>query len=120
MTAPTPEQLAAWRALTDAATPGEWAQRADRPRFVFVECSPAALVAAEAGVEADAAFIAAARTAMPRLLALAEEHEALRREVERQRTEAQALVDELLRVICGSDLVFGLAAESRKESHGAG
>lgn len=90
----TPEQLAAWKRLAEAATPGEWTQRlandgtgdrgikAPSKRNVIAECFADMDYDGEralSGCKANAAFIAASRTALPALIA----------EVERLRAEAE-------------------------------
>jgi len=74
----TQEQRAEWSALAQAATPGEWAANTVRDTrldidVVWVENSMASIVwcgaANRLDVHANAAFIAAARAAVPALLA---------------------------------------------------
>jgi hypothetical protein len=66
-----------WRAVTDAATPGEWRQGSIEKYHVFVECRDAESLGQERVLlrmnthfdyEADAAFIAEARVAVSDLL----------------------------------------------------
>lgn len=71
----TPEQRAEWRALADKATPGPWdtymvpGTRSEEA-YVAVEASETEVrIARYEGGHFDGAFIAAARTAVPALLA---------------------------------------------------
>jgi hypothetical protein len=71
------EELAAWRAATDAATDGPWEPVTDEHGRKGIEHAVWAPAAARYAAEfmfwrPDAAFTAAARTAMPRLLAAVE------------------------------------------------
>jgi hypothetical protein len=80
----TDEQLAQWRALVDAATPGPWSEREDSEapawRVIWSDdysgLDVARVVPWMTHVEFNAAFIAAAREAVPALL---DEVERLRR-----------------------------------------
>ena len=70
----TPEQLAQWRALADAATPGPWEATSTwsddgDSYYVAVVDGRALLDTYVSMTDADAAFIAAAREAVPALLA---------------------------------------------------
>lgn len=95
----TPAQLEEWKRLAEAATPGEWTQRlandgtgdrgikAPSKRNVIAECFADMDYDGEralSGCKANAAFIAASRTALPALIA----------EVERLRAEAARLEGE--------------------------
>lgn len=89
MTAPTPEQRQEWRALADGATEGPWEAARDRDNWIVGDLwnglnGMVGGFAAGGGpqAEADAAFIAAAREAVPRLLDALDAAEA---EVERLR-----------------------------------
>lgn len=79
--APTAEQAAEWVALADAATPGPWRWTPNTPsRWAHVDCRLGAggqqvrgrAAVADVVVDADARFIAAARTAVPVLAAALE------------------------------------------------
>lgn len=101
------KQLAEWRRLAEAATPGPWERRRNRhpntngTSWGWVEgtgftwdCSHVA------GAERDAAFISAARTAVPALLD----------EVERLRVSARFLGDEANRLKAERDEARAAAA----------
>jgi hypothetical protein len=89
----TPEQRAVWAALAAVATPGEWTATSSTvhrdaiPADSFV--GHVAICGFGEQADADAAFIAAARTAVPALLAdvdaLTQERDALAAELERVR-----------------------------------
>ena len=95
-------EAAQWAALADAATEGPWVVDSDgsigapmaglvcgeagHPRLDCSECGTRVCHINVMPGEPDAAFIAAARTAVPRLL---DEREALRAEVERMRGQAK-------------------------------
>lgn len=86
---PTPEELAAWRALCEKATAGPWTSEglclSDSSRGTFI--SDEQFYPWVAWTEADAAFCAAARTALPRLIDALEASEAKVRDL------GQALTD---------------------------
>lgn len=103
----TPEQLQEWRRLCDAATPGEWhvqtaAVPAGGERWGAVVARrhpaggagsyPRGMTTTWKGDDgyANAAFIAAARTAMPSLL---DAHDADRREIVRLQARVEVLED---------------------------
>lgn len=96
MTAPDAARLADWRALAEAATPGPWAWRVTEDRH-WAEVTPPPDdrdgPVARSLADDDAAFIAAARDAVPALL---DEVERLR--AERDRAVRDAL-DEAARRI---------------------
>lgn len=80
-----PADLATWKRFAEEATPGPWevTETLDRPPHVAVvmESTMSSVLVADIGendsdeVTADAAFIAAARTAVPALVARVEELE---------------------------------------------
>lgn len=77
---PTPDELAEWSRLADAATHGPWVAVCPR---INIRIMAGDLFVMESGKdggivrqEADAAFIAASRSALPRLLARVKELEA--------------------------------------------
>lgn len=98
---PTPDEMARWRALCEAATPGDWvALDNDGPRgnasvWTRAEVMLGGRVAVldAASPHHNAAFIAAARSAVPRLLA---EVERLKRDAETAWAN-EAATSELLR-----------------------
>ena len=98
MTPPTPAELAAWKAATDAATTGPWvpmndpARSWDRTMLVVTANPKAGLILVETHHDAaalldDAKFIALARSALPRLLAA---YKAALAEAERLRSVVEA------------------------------
>ncbi len=84
--------------LAAAAAPGPWfySETQDEYPVVYVEASNAATVLFESdwGTRADAAFIAAARTAVPALVARVRELERALAERERQLAAALATSEE--------------------------
>jgi len=71
MSSPTDDELARWRAETDAATPGEWKVVPTREGTInwYDVRINGRDVCGDYMTGPDAAFIAGAREAMPRLLA---------------------------------------------------
>ncbi len=74
MTDPTPdpitdEELAAWQAMIDAATPEPWVVVASRDVMPAVVCQCINTIAMEFSSDADAQVTATSRSAMPRLIA---------------------------------------------------
>jgi len=107
----TPEQRAEWSALAQAATPGEWAANTVRDTrldidVVWVENSMVSIVwcgaANRLDVHANAAFIAAARAAVPQLLAdvdaLTQERDALARMLDAEMLRRQDAESDILRL----------------------
>lgn len=92
---PTPAELAAWRALCEQATPEPWqyVMLADHDAQVTYACIRIGDEVQRIGLrkkdEEDARFIAAARTALPRLLD----------ECERLRGLARELADQIQQVL---------------------
>ena len=64
----TPEQLQQWRALAERATPGPWRNGADPSHFDAPEVTDDKTFSYWITKDADAAFVAAAREAVPQLL----------------------------------------------------
>jgi len=77
----TPEQLAAWRQLADATTPGPWEAMEFAQGYGFVTPTDngklRVIFHTDEIAVADAAFIAAAREAVPALLAEVERLQAI-------------------------------------------
>lgn len=102
MTAPTPEQRQQWRALADGATEGPWEAARDRDNWIVGDLwnglnGMVGGFAAGGGpqAEADAAFIAAAREAVPALLADLEAAEARAEKAEAAIARLEARIQEL-------------------------
>ena len=85
----TPAQLAEWRDITDAATPGPWRVYYGGDGLPRVSTPKGPVVSSPTRV-ADATFIAAARTDIPRLLG---EVERLRAELDDERERVQGLAN---------------------------
>lgn len=111
----TPDQLAAARALCEAATPSEWRQGTHDRDCIFVKAGPTTLGIERVLLRANArdennanwpndiAFIAAARTLFPQLLAAVEQ-------LQRERDEARAERDEAYASGLNSGIERGTAA----------
>lgn len=86
----TPEQIAEWRRLAEAATPGPWSAPVETGPTEVHGATPVAITSLVHSVaeKHDARFIAAAREAVPALLA---EVERLRADYEARREACRAL-----------------------------
>ena len=111
------EKLAQWSALADAATPGPW-ETGEEDGMIYVADDSSADSVAYCGCSLrDAAFIAAARAAVPALLAEVERLRDELAEAERLRDAYKVELGGMCKAMADSSLLPTgfIAAELRKE-----